>query len=119
MFQNGGNSFKQWSTCGGCNCCSSQCVPSCGAAGNPTGCDDADCTAAICAADSFCCNTGWDATCVQEVDQFGCGNCGGGTASGLEKTRPSPGGVSVSMSTTLDGLCPGVNKLVTYPGIGQ
>ena len=35
----------------------------CAANGTP-GCDDAGCTAAICAADAFCCDTQWDMTCA-------------------------------------------------------
>jgi hypothetical protein len=35
----------------------------------------ANCVAAICAADSFCCTTSWDNVCVNEVDTV-CGkNC--------------------------------------------
>ena len=43
----------------------------------PNGCDSAkaNCVAAICAADSFCCSTGWDAICRNEVNTV-CGkNC--------------------------------------------
>jgi vibriolysin len=40
----------------------------------PTSCDS--CVADICAADSYCCNTKWDATCVREVGSV-CGqSCG-------------------------------------------
>jgi hypothetical protein len=40
------------------------------------------CVAQICAADSYCCSTAWDATCVGEVVSL-CGKtCGGNTPSG-------------------------------------
>ena len=55
------------------------------------GCDDAGCTAAICAADPFCCATGWDATCgaaaiAEPACQGlpGCPTCGDDTAEGTE-----------------------------------
>jgi hypothetical protein len=37
------------------------------------------CAAEICAADSFCCNNSWDATCVGEVASVCHQSCGGGT----------------------------------------
>ena len=37
-----------------CNCCNG---------GNGLGCDCADCEAAVCGADPFCCNTTWDTIC--------------------------------------------------------
>ena len=37
-----------------------------------------DCAAAVCAADSYCCDNQWDGTCVQEVDQYCNLSCGGG-----------------------------------------
>jgi len=54
----------------------------CCTAGGP-GCDDVDCCNAVCANDSFCCDTAWDTICVGEVDTFcanpcpsPCGNAG-------------------------------------------
>ena len=38
------------------------------------------CAAALCASDSYCCDTAWDSTCVNEVAQY-CGySCGGGSS---------------------------------------
>lgn len=37
------------------NCCEARMVP---------GCDQADVQACVCASDTYCCNTAWDATCV-------------------------------------------------------
>ncbi|HWB74174.1 MAG TPA: hypothetical protein VG755_04445, partial [Nannocystaceae bacterium] len=36
------------------------------------------CAADICQIDEYCCNSGWDATCIQEVEQYCAGGCGGG-----------------------------------------
>jgi hypothetical protein len=42
------------------------------------GCDDAGCTASICAADATCCTMGWDAACAAAaVDDPACQNVGG------------------------------------------
>jgi hypothetical protein len=44
----------------GCNCCD--------AGGTGTlGCDDPDCTNAVCAFDTFCCTVLWDNLCAQEA----------------------------------------------------
>ena len=39
------------------------------------GCVDTTIQAAICAADNFCCNTGWDTLCVEEVTSIFGDNC--------------------------------------------
>jgi hypothetical protein len=36
----------------------------------------------VCQQDSVCCSSVWDDTCVDEVDQLGCGSCGGSSSSG-------------------------------------
>jgi hypothetical protein len=41
------------------------------------GCDDPAVQACVCMEDAFCCDTAWDDVCVNEVDGFGCGTCGG------------------------------------------
>lgn len=46
------------------NCCSP---------GGGPGCDDAACQALVCAADSWCCTSGWDGMCVDEAEKF-CGD---------------------------------------------
>ncbi len=65
---------------GGSNCC----VPNGG-----LGCDDAACSAAVCAADGFCCSVEWDSLCASQAASLCpdlCGSGGGGgdccTASG-------------------------------------
>ncbi|MDO8632904.1 MAG: hypothetical protein Q7R41_20675, partial [Phycisphaerales bacterium] len=62
--------FGHYSGCGAVDLCC--CGPVCGrpdagdcCAGNGTpGCDDAACCEAVCACDSFCCNTEWDNNCA-------------------------------------------------------
>ncbi len=39
----------------------------CNAARTAPGCNDISCCAKVCAADNFCCNSEWDATCVQSA----------------------------------------------------
>ncbi len=51
----------------------------CCEAGGP-GCNDPVIEACVCAQDSFCCDTEWDAQCVDEVESFGCGTCGSACA---------------------------------------
>jgi hypothetical protein len=52
----------------------------------------------VCANDSFCCSSTWDSLCVGEVEDYGCGNCGGstggcgdGTCGGGETCASCPG----------------------------
>lgn len=67
------------------------------------GCVDAVLQDCVCAQDSYCCETAWDATCVSEVNDLGCGVCevpddpGGGGGGG------DPGGGSVGCKD--DGQC--------------
>ena len=61
-------------------------LPGCNIARNAPACGDEDCCEAVCALDSFCCETEWDETCVEmiystrgcERYQYGCGSaCAG------------------------------------------
>ena len=54
---------------------------SCCVAGS-AGCVDAAVQSCVCAQDPYCCATEWDAQCVTEVTQFGCGACGDGGGGG-------------------------------------
>ncbi len=54
----------------GGDCCTPMATPGCGA--------DPSVEACVCAQDDFCCTDSWDDTCIGEVDEFGCGSCGGG-----------------------------------------
>ncbi|OGE23133.1 MAG: hypothetical protein A3J42_01265 [Candidatus Dadabacteria bacterium RIFCSPHIGHO2_12_FULL_53_21] len=49
---------------GGGNCC---------IAHPGLGCDDQQCQDAVCAADSFCCDTNWDGKCADRAQEL-CGN---------------------------------------------
>jgi hypothetical protein len=66
-----------------CLSCEADCGP-CGGAGDccavqdGPGCGDAAIQACVCAQDDFCCTNTWDSLCVGEVEEFGCGACGGG-----------------------------------------
>jgi hypothetical protein len=63
------------------NCTASICSEQTGPIGR--GCDG-KCAAAVCAADEYCCQTRWDAICVNEVSTVCNLNCGGlATRSGL------------------------------------
>ncbi|MBC8073426.1 MAG: hypothetical protein IAG13_34215 [Deltaproteobacteria bacterium] len=50
-------------------------VGNCCTAHDGKGCTNADISACVCAADSFCCDTEWDAMCVASVVSNGCGSC--------------------------------------------
>jgi hypothetical protein len=53
------------------------------------GCDS--CAQSVCAADSYCCQTQWDQTCVSEVAKY-CGQaCGGGGGAGCAHDECSAG----------------------------
>jgi hypothetical protein len=66
-----GSAGSDCDACGGTmamddGCCAAHATP---------GCSDATVQACVCAADPYCCNTQWDATCVGEVESEGCGSC--------------------------------------------
>lgn len=54
---------------GGCNVAQGGTSNCCFANGG-LGCDDKACTAAVCAIDAFCCDSGWDAICAGEANTF-------------------------------------------------
>jgi hypothetical protein len=67
----------------------------CQANGTP-GCVDAAVEACVCAQDPDCCQSDWDAFCVQGVEALGCGTCGGGgggnpAPAGCCMPQPGPG----------------------------
>lgn len=48
----------------------------CAARPGAAGCaEDAQIESCVCAQDSYCCTTAWDATCVDELMGLGCGSC--------------------------------------------
>jgi subtilase family serine protease len=64
-----------------------------------SGCDA--CVTKICAADSYCCASSWDATCVGEVATVCGATCGGTTSSSSSSSSSS----STSSSGTTGGTC--------------
>lgn len=95
-----------------------------GGVGNPCcqvsagrGCDlDPDVASCVCASDPFCCSGAWDATCVEEIEEFGCGVCSsigtGGASSGGAGGGPPVGdccsiqpGAGCSEVTISDCVC--------------
>jgi V8-like Glu-specific endopeptidase len=120
-------------TCGSCasaeTCDSSgQCVASGGGSGDSTGatcshdlctagakvtksCDA--CAAKICATDSYCCSTAWDAQCVGEVASVcGLSTCGG-SSSGGSSSDGSSGNCSHSVCSTGTKLQSGCDSCVS------
>jgi MYXO-CTERM domain-containing protein len=76
-----------------------------------TGCSEESVEACVCAKDDYCCLTEWDKVCAGEVEEFGCGTCGGGGGTG----GSGPGLLAQLGESTWHGLQPRLkgNKLVT------
>ena len=90
----GGGASTGSGACGECTAQSKALSSSCDA-----------CTAAVCAEDSYCCKTKWDAQCVKEVSDYcasaTCGGSGtGGSAPTSTTTSAGGGGGSFPTSTT-------------------
>jgi hypothetical protein len=51
------------------------------------GCDDTAILDCVCAADSACCEEGWDGSCANQIEALGCGDCGGQT---FDEDLPQP-----------------------------
>ena len=66
-------------TCASCAADCGPCSDGCTASAWP-GCEGCACESCVCAADSFCCDTAWDASCVTlcALDCVGCSTCGNG-----------------------------------------
>ncbi len=62
--------------CLGCSKDCGECSGDCCAANDTPGCADAVLSGCVCDHDPYCCQVEWDATCVGEVEEFGCGDCG-------------------------------------------
>ncbi|MEE9296014.1 MAG: hypothetical protein V3W34_13775 [Phycisphaerae bacterium] len=72
---------------GGPRCCTPRTAPGCP--------EDLTIQGCVCDRDPFCCNTEWDQTCVDEVEEFGCGFCDG------IPNDACPDAVAVNSDTTL------------------
>ena len=55
----------------------------------------------VCAEDSFCCESEWDALCISEVNEFGCGTCDVPDP----PSSGSGGGTSEPVGCLDDGMC--------------
>lgn len=62
----------------------------CTPAANP-GCTEVAVQDCVCTTDPFCCDSEWDQVCVDQVDSFGCGDCGGGMPPGPTCCAAQPG----------------------------
>ena len=99
----------------------------CGVANGTPGCDDATCQADVCAINSFCCATDWDAPCANKSVLFeSCQACIGSvealtdTHTGGQAVTVSGGlfNVALGSGTVSDGAGPGVfDSLVEVFGV--
>ncbi len=69
----------------------------CCAAHEEAGCTDETIASCVCATDPYCCMVVWDQVCVDEIAQYGCGDCDAGTTGAYEGS--SSGGVGSSSGT--------------------
>ena len=99
----------------GCNSCPQdcgECAPDCCISNGTPGCGDPDCTAQVCAIDSFCCSNSWDSICAGEAQDLceacGAGGGGGGGGGGADccYEKSSPGCSDSSCSSTVCSLDP-------------
>jgi hypothetical protein len=67
-------------TTGGSTTGNPQTTGDCCVGGTNPGCSNPSIEQCVCAQDDYCCTTEWNDLCVDEVDQFGCGSCGGSSA---------------------------------------
>ncbi len=63
---------------GGGSPCGDPAAGDCNVANGTPGCSDAACCEAVCAVDSYCCDTAWDSTCAGYVGTYCSGGGGGG-----------------------------------------
>lgn len=88
--------------CGSCGGSAGSSTSSGGPAGDcctaspSTGCGDPAIEECVCQQDDSCCTTEWNEQCVEQVDELGCGFCGGSAASG--GSGGNPGGECCSPS---------------------
>ncbi|HMN95055.1 MAG TPA: hypothetical protein PKC43_00040 [Phycisphaerales bacterium] len=73
-----------------CGTCGGELAGSCFAANLTPGCDNADCCAAVCAADAFCCEQLWDYWCATAATET-CGSCGGAGSGSCLHANGTPG----------------------------
>ena len=76
------------------------------------GCEDASCTAAVCGADAFCCETVWDDICALQAVDLCPGLCGAGC--GADDTPCDDGDPCTEDDTCGDGVCAGAPVACGY-----
>lgn len=72
-----------------------------------TGCNDADCCAAVCLQDPFCCSDEWDNVCVAQAFEL-CAGCGDPANGYCKQAHTTPGcndGDCCATVCTLDSFC--------------
>ncbi|MCB9566286.1 MAG: hypothetical protein H6710_03565 [Myxococcales bacterium] len=70
------------------------------------GCMDPQVTACVCAQDDFCCQESWDQACVDGVELYGCGSCGGEDSCCLAHAAPGCADQDVEACVcALDDFC--------------
>ena len=74
-------------------------VSSCCSLSDSFECGDTDVQECVCATDTFCCEYGWDASCIAEIEELGCGSCPAGAAEEATATEAEP------MSCGSSGQC--------------
>ncbi len=92
------------------------CAEDCGEANGTPACGDADCTAAVCAIDPFCCDNSWDSICAGEAQDLCavCQICGDGSCGDGEDCAACPIDCGACPECG-DNICNGVEDCQTCP----
>ncbi len=64
-------------SCESCPADCGECPAGCCEPAEGPGCADGEVQVCVCELDAYCCETAWDDICVAEVEEYGCGDCGG------------------------------------------
>jgi len=83
--------------CGGIGPAGFDVAGECCAAHEEAGCSDETVATCVCGTDPYCCMVVWDQVCVDEIAEYGCGDCDAGTTGAYEGS--SSGGVGSSSGT--------------------
>ena len=82
------------------------------------GCDDAKIEACVCAIDPYCCETAWDAICIDAISAGGCGACASDCLTTFEADFGedyAPGGPCLAFPTLFEA-CAGIGPFLTTSG---
>jgi len=82
------------------------------------GCDDASIEACVCAIDPYCCETAWDAICIDAIAVNDCGTCGSDCLTSFEADFGedyAPGGPCLAFPELFEA-CTGVGPFLTTSG---